>query len=278
MNTLKLMNDIRFVFFTNEKNIDFFSLTLKYFLKHVKDGEKISVILNNITRDDLPYNDKVEYLNANVDIDDHGRHLGRSIGKVAGNFKEKYIFLFLDDYFLISDVNYIHLKNLLNVIDKYDIDCFSFEHRYGEETSNTIPFDVGDEYLKGKLFIKTNENRYLYSLQPSIWKKESLVELCQNNDFTFHELDETRPDLKIKNKFKCLNNNLLSFFNHIDIKNEEHFVIAYCELIRHGVFPTWENGYHASEEEPYIKLIRKIIKDENLVNKKEFSGKLGNIK
>lgn len=275
---LKLMNDIRFVFFTNEKNIDFFTLTLKYFLKHVQDGEKISVILNNLTRNDLPYNDKVEYVNANIDFDDQGRHFGRSIAKVAGDFKEKYIFLFLDDYFLISNVNYTHLKSVLNLMDRYNIDCFSFEHRHAEESLHSKPFDVEDEYLKGKLFIKTNENRYLYSLQPSIWKKESLVELCQNNDFTLHEMDETRSDLKIKNKFKCLNNDLLSFFNQIDIENKEHFVIAYCELIRNGVFPTPENGFYHSEEEPFIKLIRKIVKDEDLVNRKEFSRKIGNIK
>lgn len=272
------MNDIRFVFFTNEKNIDFFSLTLKYFLKHVKDGEKVSVILNKITRDDLPYNDKVEYLNADVNFDDQGRHFGRSISKVAAKFKEKYLFLFLDDYFLISNVNYIHLENVLNIMDRYDLDCFSFEYRGGEESSNTEPFDVDDGYLKDKLFIKTNKNRYLYSLQPSIWKKESLIELCQNNDFTLHQMDETRYDLRIKNKFKCLNNNLHSFFNHINIENNEYFVIAYCELIRHGVFPTTENGFYFSEDEPFIKLIRKIIKDEDLLNKKVFSNKIGNIK
>ena len=272
------MEDLRFVFFTNEKNIDFFSLTLKYFLKHTKDNEKISVILNKITRTDLPYKDKVEYINAEVEFDDQGRHFGRSISKVSSQFREKYLFLFLDDYFLISDVNYEELNNVLNLMTKDNIDCFSFEYRGGEESVNTIPYDTDNEFLRGKLFMKTNDNRYLYSLQPSIWKRESLSELYEKYDFTLHEMDETRQDIREKNKYKCLNNNLDSFFNHIDIEKKKHFVIAYCELIRHGVFPTPENGFHMGNDEPVVKLIRKIIQEENLIYKSEFSNKLGNIK
>lgn len=272
------MHDLRFIFFTNEKNIDFFSLTLKYFLKHVKDNENVSVILNRITKNDLPYKDKVQYIDAEVEFDDQGRHLGRSLGKIAPQFKEKYLFLFLDDYFLISDINYQELNDVINLMDKENVDCFSFEYRGGEESANTVPFITDYEPLKGKLHMKTNNNRYLYSLQPSIWKKESLQEIYQNFDFTLHEIDETRSDIKEKNKFKCLNNDLHSFFNHINPNEVKHFVIAYCELIRHGVFPTLENGFYLSEEEPLIKLIRKIIKENDLINKKEFYNKLGSIK
>ena len=146
------MNDLRFIFFTNERNIDFFSLTIKYFLKHVRDGEKVSVILNKITRTDLPYKDRVDYVNADVDFDDQGRHFGRSISKVTPQFKEKYLFLFLDDYFLVSDMNYNHLDKVIDIMDKKNVDCFSFEYRGGEESAETIPFDVDDDFLKNRNF------------------------------------------------------------------------------------------------------------------------------
>jgi hypothetical protein len=272
------MEDLRFVFFTNEKNIDFLSLTLKYFLKHVKENEKISVILNKITKTDLPYEDKVEYMNANVDFDDHGKHFGKSIFKVASQFKEKYLFFFLDDYFLIKDINNNHLNSVIDMMNIENVDCFSFEYRGGEESVNTIPFNTNDDYLKEKLFMKTNQNRYLYSLQPSIWKRDSLVKICGENEFSLHEMDETREDIRQKNYLKCLNNSFDSFFNHIDVEDKEYFVIAYCELTRHGVFPTSENGFGMSEDEPLVKLIRKIIKEEDLTNKPEFFNKLANIK
>ena len=160
------MDDLRFVFFTNEKNIDFFALTLKYFLKHVKENEKISVILNKITRTDLPFINKVNYINADVDFNDLGVHFGESIGKVISQIKEKYVFLFLDDYFLIADTNYDELHTVIDMMDKYDVDCFSFEYRGAEDALNTIPFEVESEFFKQKLFQKTNNHRYLYSLQP----------------------------------------------------------------------------------------------------------------
>jgi len=272
------MKDLRFVFFTNEKNINFFSLTLKYFLSHVKENEKISVILNKITQTDLPYKDKVEYIDADVDFDSQGKHLGESLSKITTQFKEKYLFLFLDDYFLISNVNYEHLDSVMEIIDKENIDCFSFEYMGAEEFLHSIPFDTDNKYLKNNLYIKTNKHRYLYSLQPSIWKNESLQKLYGENRVTLHEMDETMDNIKEKNELKCLSNTLDSFFNQIDIQNREHFGIAYCELLRHGVFPTAENGFNVSEDEPMIKLIRKIIKEENLLGKEEFSKKLGNIK
>lgn len=274
-----VMDDLRFVFFTNEKNIDFLSLTLKYFLKHSKENEKISVIVNKITKTDLPYKEKVEYFNANIEFDHLGHHFGKSLQKIISNFKESHLFLFLDDYFLIKDINYNQLSDLMTTIKKQNIDCFSFELRDAGVMLDTIPFYTDNETLKNNLFKKTNNHRYLYSLQPSIWKKESLLSICENHSFDLHGMDETLDEIKQKNRYTCVHNNLNSFFNHIDVENHDYYVIAYCELTRHGVFPVLENGYPSSDENStYIKLIRKIIKEENLIEKKEFSKQLGNIK
>lgn len=273
------INDLRFVFFTNEKNIDFLSITLKYFLKHSKENEKVSVIVNKINRTDLPYKEKVEYLDANVEFDHLGHHFGKSLEKVIANFEESYLFLFLDDYFLIKDINYNQLSVLMDTIKKQNIDCFSFEFRDAAVMLDTLPFVTDNETLSNKLFMKTNNHRYLYSLQPTIWKRESLLNICKEFSFDLHGMDETLDIIKEKNRYLCTQNSLNSFFNFIDIETNDYYVIAYCELTRHGVFPVSENGFSGSDENiPYIKLIRKIVEEENLTQRKEFSKQLANIR
>jgi hypothetical protein len=166
-------------------------------------------------------------------------------------------------------------------MDSEDIDYFGFELRSTIESHDTVPYETSNEFFKNKVFLKTKKNHHLYSVQPTIWKKESLIKICNENEFTLHELDHSfkRDDIRKKYNFKCLNNSFNSFFNDLDIEQHDYFVIAYYELLRHGVFPTIENGFNASDNnEEYIKFIRKMIKEENLVDKEEFKNVINNIK
>jgi hypothetical protein len=60
------IDNLRFVYFTNENNIPLLKLTLSNFFKYNNlENIKVSVISNNYIDDILPYSDVVQYLNGN---------------------------------------------------------------------------------------------------------------------------------------------------------------------------------------------------------------------
>lgn len=276
------MNRLRFVFFTNEKNIHLIELTLKYFFKHnTFNNVKVSVIVNNIKTNELPYKDKVEYLNGNTEFHPTGGHFAKSLINCLPLINEKYVFLFLDDYFFAADTKVIQLKEVLDLIECENIDYFGFEDMAigsinPDKSFETNSADVG----KGHLFYKENQYRYLYSLQPTIWKKSSLINLVNKfPNMSQHQMDETSQEAKDNNTLVCLCNDLVSFVNNTDLKLSNYFCIAYYEIVRNGTFFVPENGYENSHStSPHVQFTYRLIDEENLRTNNKFKKILHNIK
>ena len=271
------INDLRFVFFTNEKSTHLMELTLKYFFKHNTVGN-VSVIVNNITTDDLPHKERVEYLNGKADFSSDGGHFAKSLRNTLPLINEEYVFLFMDDYFFAADSKTDQLRSVLDLMKCENIDYFGFEDMEdGYITPDKIFESNCSDIGKGNLFYKGNDYRYLYSLQPTIWKKSSLIEIVNKYPkLSAHEMDETEKEVKDENSLICLCNDLTSFVNDKDVS--DYFCIAYYELIRHGVFHVPENGFALPPDAPYIKFIRKLIDGEGLINNNKFRKILHDIK
>ena len=277
------IDNLRFVFFTNECNIHLIKLTLKYFFKYNNlDNIKISVISNNYNNvDDLPFKDKVEYLSGNVKFGHNGQHFSESLKCALPNIKEDYIFFFCVDYFFVSNTRFDDLEKLMSIIVNENIDYFGFSFLSNELGCEWKPFvprnsSFPDDYF----YYIDNKYRYLYSVQPTIWKKNSLLELANTYNFSLHELDETLSVMKTQNTFKCVakNNKLPNYVNTLLTLPENYFIISYCEIVRHGVFYHPLNGFHLDSNWVNVKFIDKLVQEENLTNNIAFKKLLHAIK
>lgn len=270
------MNNLRFLFYTNERNQAFCDLCLDYFFKHCQDpNAKVSVISNGYNSSFKKHAGRVEYLDSATSLGDRYR-FPLTMEYALSKIQEEYVFLFFDDYFLLRDVQLDRLKELLDFIRHENVDYFGFDELVGlkeefkEYKSEKFPqFD-------GQIAIKPKEYMYLYSLQPSIWKKESLAKLFERNKekfSIFHELDQTKQEIKDSTQdFKTLGSHLPSMFvshHHYEHINN-YFILAYIEITRSMVFSIPENGFANHPKDPVPQFIYELIKKEGLLGKQDF--------
>jgi hypothetical protein len=283
MNTIikdRVMDNIRFLFFTNENSVPLGELAVKNFFKHnKKEGLNVSLVSNKFKDNNFQLEDKVSYLSGNVNFKNNGGHFAETLLNVLPQIKEEYIFFFCDDYFFIAETKYDDLTEVINILKNDNIDYFCPDDLC-EVTSWWI--NVLDKYtpnfntkFKDNLYLRKNTHQYLFSTQPCIWKKESLLNLLNTyNNISLHELDNTLQIIKENNTFKCASSNLKSCFNHSEFNGHDYFLIAYYEIIRHGCFWLPENGQSISPLSPLVQFIYKLIEEENLINNDDFKHKL----
>lgn len=263
------IDNLRFVYFTNENNIPLLKLTLSNFFKYNNlDNIKVSVISNNYNDDILPYSDVVQYLNGNTPFHAQAKHFSNSLKNTLSEIKEEYIFLLLDDYHFINDTKFSDLQKLMEFIVAEDVDYFGFDDVPDLPADGWSPYEK-ENYPFGKesLYYRDNNYRYLYSVQPTIWKRKSLMELCDRWEFSVHDLDETLPQIKQENKLKCFGNSQRSHFTYKP--SDDYFVIAYVEIIRHGGLQHYKNCA-ISPDNPVVIYIEQLIKEHDLLNKPEY--------
>lgn len=260
------LKNIRFVFNTNEKNISILELALEYFLKYNNFHDvKISVISNGYLTQDLPFKERVSYLDGKVPLGSDGSHFSQVMRNCLKLIEEEYIFFFCDDYFLIDYTKRDDLLKLLSIIKKQNIDYFCFDELAGSENPEVDYKKIDSEYFNGSIFYRNNDYRYLFSVQPSIWKVKSYLEILEKYPkLSLHQFDETIKELKQNNIYNCACTNLDSHFSYKDITND-YFIIAYCELVRHGVFHIPENGFPINENCNSVKLIRHLCESKKLL-------------
>lgn len=278
-----MINDLRFVFWTNESNLHLMQITLDQFFKYNRlNNIKVSVMMNDFDDNThLPHSNKVQYLKAGVPFDSVGKHFGKSLIEILPKIKEEYIFYFCDDYMFIKDTKWEDLKTLMNFIRNNNVDYFGFDeinphhliHDF-EPYSGTQP-----ELFQQQLQTRKNSYRYLFSVQPCIWKRDSLLNLVKKYpNINLHDLDETLEVIRNDNELKTFGINLESHFTYDEREEFEYFIIAYIEIVRHGVFHYPDNGYMLNSNSNIVKFIDEIISKYNLHNRPEFKKLICDIK
>jgi hypothetical protein len=269
-----MLDDIRFIFYTNESNFGLGELCVKHFLMHNnREDLKVSLISNNFPHDNFQFSDRVTYLNANVERKSDGSHFAQTMLSVLPEIKEKYVFYFCDDYFFVKETKYNDLREVLDMMDCDNIDYFGLDD-IGEfkqiRDYEKYQSSCENKY-KDHFYNRERDYRYLFSVQPCIWNKESLHELLKvHNNISLHDLDETLDVIKNGNTYKALCNNLPSGVNFLDVDNTDYFLVAYHELVRHGVFWIPENGQNLHPLTPSVQFTYKLIEDEDLMNRPDF--------
>jgi hypothetical protein len=259
------MKDISFVVFTNENYFNLLYLTLPYTIENTKHlNKKINIVSNKI-----PQHEKFEginYIDSNVNFSGDGSHFRDSLLFALNQIPEDYILFLCDDYLIKSPINKNRFDNIINILDKINGDYLALgtqKHIENFVVNWEKPNITLSEYgFPDGCFYKFDVTaRHMYSVQPCVWKKSSLIELLTHNpSLTLHQLDNTN----ILNK-KGENRQLTEFFNFSFYENKENFfdygfnnfcyhhppityhvdekplstdflLIDYIEIVRHGKF------------------------------------------
>jgi hypothetical protein len=184
--------NISLLTYTNETYIPIAKLAANQFNKHSAGLDiKKYIACNKFNEND--YNDFEGYnlIDCNISLEKNGSHFARIMMNALKTIDTEYVLFFLEDYFLIKDIKVDVFKNLFNCIVDNNIDYVSLmAYHYDWEPLNT---DYTKYNLPKDILIKFDPRYfYLFSVQPSIWKRSSLIKLFEYNPFLeVHQMDIT---------------------------------------------------------------------------------------
>lgn len=211
---------------------------------------------SNVNFDDLDF----KLIDTNIGFSENSHHFSEVLIKSLEEIKTDYVLLFLDDYLIINKIKTDVLSNLVNVMVDEKIDYLSLTSlNYPEWGILNINYDKYQ--LPKDLLLNFNYAYFhMFSVQPSIWKRESLINILKHNiGVSVHDFDTT----KVKNikgetriqesfeywltppnfwdynyKFVCLKQTELTKCYNFDDRGLEgdYLLFLYSEIIRWGKF------------------------------------------
>lgn len=276
--------DTCILIYTNQNYLPIADLTIGEFDRFFSENPiKRYVVSNKIENFEFQNKNSV-FIDTKTEFDGSGGQFSKTMSIALSEINEEYIIFFCDDYMLIDKPNLNYLVELLRIIREEKIDFFSFASN--RPKPNWEKFNINSDKLPNRNFYHIPKNfQYLFSVQPCIWKKSSLLELLKYNpELPLHHLDTTN----IKNKegfyrpFNPLTATYGSFIGGSDgydfksictdyegydeLFNYEYFIFPYVEIIRHGFFNMWN-------ETNTKRFLEKFIKEKNIaenINFKKF--------
>lgn len=275
------MNNICFLFYTNEQYLPILDLTNQEFDKFFPENKIRKIVVANNFSDYEFTSDNFEKINTNIPFDGMGNHFERVMINALSVIEEDYIIFFCDDYMLIDKPKLEKLNKLIEFIQKDDIDFFTFASVNPKE--NWTKYQVPENISEGRSFYQIPYNyQYHYSVQPCIWKKSALLEILYHNpNLSLHGLDtsniknrqgfrkemnyETSVWKDYKNGeqsygFKCIATDYKAFD---EMEDFQFFVFPYVEIIRHGFF-------NMQYETNTKRFLEKFIPEKNLNTNKNY--------
>lgn len=260
------MNSIDFLVYTNQSYIPIVNLFSKNFFEKTNNRYNLTLVTNHHNNDIL-LNDKLSVINTQTQFSSTGHHFSQTLSTALLTLTSEYIFFFCDDYYLTRDVDHEKLMQLTEFMHKENIQHFSFSSCHPE--SKKWPVYKTSCFEGIDLYEVSNSFRYMTSVQPCIWKRETLVKVLQYNPhMSLHEFDNSM--LRDGNSYRQIIGNtemctpwqntdlynftkLCSNFKAYDELSDDntntYFVIQYVEAVRHGLFNIYLNVRGAA----YIK-------------------------
>lgn len=256
------IGDVHFLIHANEHSVPIAELALKYFDRYIGlDKINISVMSNRFPdRSLLEHTDKVNYISGDIDYMSSGHHYNATITNAISFIKQKYIFMFCEDYILTEPIDVDALHRMVNLFDENDIDILSlssFLTRQSGMKFKTFEHSTKYGFREDDLLWTDKKHMHIYSVQPCIWRKSSLEEIVKYNpNMTIHHLDTAHICDK-KGRFRNFDgskgicgysdwpapedeynlNALCTSHTIFDYGYPpEYFIISYIEVLRRGKF------------------------------------------
>lgn len=255
------MEDLSLILYTSENYIPIAKLFVQEFNKFSNGLSIPKYIVSNNFKCETDFNSMgFEKVDCNIPHCDGGSHFSKVMLNSLEQVKTDYIILFLEDYILTKNIKINVLNNVINLMKNENIDHISLMSYEGDDWE-ILNLDYKTYDLKDNIFLKMNEKyRYMFSVQPCIWKKDSLIKILNhNNNITIHTFDTTYVK-NMKGQLRdsitgdnyetpfdfwdygfthlALNKNPLTANYAFDEHNgeDDYFLLLYSEIMRHGKF------------------------------------------
>ncbi len=208
-----------------DKYSDLWDLQIYHLNKNWANRNMRSVIVTDTTS-------KKAYENIQIFAAGNELEMPQRIKKVLETVSTEYVFITLDDYFLIEEVDNQKIENLLNAMDQYKLDYIRL-----------FPIPEERKVLdKGKKLYWINLDRnYAVNLYPGIWRK-SFLEATVNSPLDAWKYEVSLTSVAKANNFRCA------------MSKENIFM--FVDVIRKGKLLNKANKYLASNG---MKLERELI-------------------
>jgi hypothetical protein len=272
--------DIVVCYYTNEQNITLCEIAVDFFKKNSREL-KINIVSNSIPDNHNFFHNDIMYHNSNVDFMSDGSHFGETMLKYLNSIKNEFVFFFCDDYFVIDKIKEDDLFEIVNFMRHESISYFGFDdmNPYSTKKEESFYESLNFPDFNGKFIIRNDDHEYLYSVQPCIWNRKSLLNLLKIG-VSLHDLDHTKKILK-HNNIIALGNRFKSHMTYVNQETYpsiEYYILSYVETVRHGVFMIPENDPYRVDGEMQVKVIREICQNYSKKNDKTFKRLLHNSK
>lgn len=183
--------------YTNETYLPIAKLSIDEFNKHSSDFEINKYIVSNRFDETIDFSDcGAEIFDANVPLSNDSRHFADLLIYALERIKEKYVLFWIEDTIVANKIKGKNLKSVVDLIDENDINhltILSYGHNWKildlDYSKYGLPPDL--------LFDMPNSYLFAFSLQPAIWKTETLLDVLKHNrGISLHEFDTSN----IRNK------------------------------------------------------------------------------
>lgn len=189
--------NLSLLMYTNETYLPIARLAVEQINKNFYNLDaKKYITSNRFSKNSSEQFKDFELINCNVPLDINGSHFAKVMKNALNIIDSEYVLFLLDDCIVINELKNNNLKNLVQCMGDNDIDYLSLlSYNFEWEPLNT---DYIKYSLPENVLVKTDERfLYAFSVQPSIWKRTSLLKVLEYNpELEIHHLDITY----IKNK------------------------------------------------------------------------------
>jgi len=267
---MKWPGNLGVVYYTNEKSNPILAITLQQFYKH-NPTVPVYVIINRLTGNEPVY-EHVTYLNADVSLEHDGREFSEIMQKVLPQIKEEHILWFLDDYWLTHPIDVDPLARLLQLLRDDSVDLFTFGSfpAFPQYEKHDTEYDAYG-FPEEQFYYIPLDHPHLFTIQPGIWNKASLLRIVTENHITLHNLDYSfygdNAFIKNPESYKVLCTRYRIFEEGLYC---DYWIIGYIEVTRHGAFYLCWNGFGIDPGALYHKRMLNIILENKLHLKPEY--------
>jgi hypothetical protein len=185
--------DLSLIIYTSENNVPLAKTCAELFNENAEDLRVPKYIISNKIPDTNIVSDLgFELIDTNVELKSDKSQFQEVLLKSLELVNTKYVMFFLEDYWLVNKFKTNNLEKVMNLVEDNNIDYLSLMS-YGYGDWETYPTDYSKYDLPDNIILKFDERHlHMYSVQPCIWKKSSLIELLIHNPkLTMVDMDTT---------------------------------------------------------------------------------------
>jgi hypothetical protein len=252
--------DLSLLMVTCETHLYIAKLTIEEFIKQTTDlNIKKYLTSNSFKGSEIFDGLDINLIDSNVIFSASGNHFSKTVLNALHHIDSEFILFFLDDMCLMNKIKNENLKKIINLmknesVDYYSVSTWDFDWK---------PFDIEyDKYglEKNSVLVYDDTFLYMYSVQPCIWKRTSLIKILENNlNINSKFLDMTKiKNLKGESRLTLIGNKWetkedfwdYGFKNICSSKNkltgnyafnehngeDDYFLMLYSEILRFGKF------------------------------------------